>query len=317
VLERALAISRRRALPRIARTSFESWFARRGGGGERAAPRGRAVLFVDTFTNYHHPEIGVAAAELLAACGYRVVPSRHGCCGRPALSKGFVAMARRQARATVERLAPLAEAGLPIIGLEPSCLLTLRDEYFDLLPGDPRVERVAAAAELLEEHLARLVEEGTPAAGHAGDAGGGGRAGGGARDETEAGAGSGGGADGIGLAFAGPPREVLLHGHCHQKALVGTGPSRRVLSLPPGWRVTEVDSGCCGMAGSFGYEAEHVEISLAMAERRLLPAVRAAGPDVLIVAAGTSCRQQILDATDRRALHPAEALRGALAPAPR
>ncbi len=282
VLERSLGIGRRRPLPQIARRSFDRWLARRGGVGGGAAPRGRAVLFVDTFNDYHHPEVAIAAAELLAACGYQVGPSRHGCCGRPALSKGLVAEARRQARATVERLAPLAEAGLPIIGLEPSCLLTLRDEYLDLLPGDPRVGRVAAAAELFEEHLARLAAED----------------------------------GGLDLAFAGPPRRVLLHGHCHQKALVGTGPSRRVLSLPPGWQVTEVDSGCCGMAGSFGYEAEHVAISLAMAERRLLPAVRAAGPDTLIVAAGTSCRQQILDGTGRRALHPAEALRGALAPEP-
>lgn len=285
-MARWLGIDRRRSLPPIARRSFDRLFARLPQPGE--APRGRAVLFVDTFANYHHPEVAVAATELLAACGYRVVPSRHGCCGRPALSKGLVAEARRQARATVERLAPLAEEGLPIVGLEPSCLLTLRDEYRDLLPGDPRVERVAAAAELLEEHLARLAGSG------------------------EAGAAGERGESGLDLPFAGPPRRVLLHGHCHQKALAGTAASRRALSLPPGWEVEEVDSGCCGMAGSFGYETEHYEVSRAMAERRLLPAVRASSSDVLIVAAGTSCRQQILDLTGRRALHPAEALRGAL-----
>lgn len=279
-MARWLGIDRNRSLPEVARRSFDRLFPRLPRPAE--SPRGRAVLFVDTFANYHHPEVAVAAAELLVACGYRVEPSHHGCCGRPALSKGLVAEARRQARSTVDRLAPLAEAGLPIVGLEPSCLLTLRDEYRDLLPDDPRVERVAAAAELLEEHLARLAD---PAAG------------------------------GLDLPFAGPPRRVLLHGHCHQKALVGTAPSRRALTLPPGWHVTEVDSGCCGMAGSFGYEAEHREISKAMAERRLLPAVRAAAPGVLIVAAGTSCRQQILDGTGRRALHPAEALRAALRPA--
>jgi Fe-S oxidoreductase len=171
----------------------------------------------------------------------------------------------------------LAEAGLPIVGLEPSCLLALRDEYLYLLPDDPRARLVAERALTFEEFIAGLAERGE-----------------------------------LDLRFDGPAAPVLLHGHCHQKALVGTAPSHAALAAA-GCAVTEVDSGCCGMAGSFGYEAEHYDISLKMAERRLLPAVREVGPETLIVAAGVSCRQQIAHGTDRRALHPVEVLRQRMA----
>jgi Fe-S oxidoreductase len=182
----------------------------------------------------------------------------------------------------VRALLPLAEAGLPLVGLEPSSLLTLRDEYLHLLPGNPRVAEVTRRALTFEEFVDGLAAE------------------------TD-----------LRSLFTGEPRRVLLHGHCHQKALVGMGPARRVLALPPGYEVDEVDSGCCGMAGSFGYETEHYEVSMRMAERRLLPAVRSAAPETIIVAAGVSCRQQIAHGAGRRALHPAEALRDALASAHR
>jgi Fe-S oxidoreductase len=172
----------------------------------------------------------------------------------------------------------LAERGIPIVGLEPSSLLTLRDDYLYLLPDDPRVPLVAAHAFTFEEFIADLADAGQ-----------------------------------LRLTFSDKPRHILLHGHCHQKALVGTKPAIRALSLPPNTTITEVDSGCCGMAGSFGYEAEHYDISMQMAERRLLPAVREAGDDTLIVAAGISCRQQIKHGAARQALHPAEVLRAALA----
>ena len=193
------------------------------------------------------------------------------------ISKGLVAAARAAARDVVDRLAPFAEEGIPIVGLEPSCILTMRDEYFDLLPGDPRVARVAAAVRTFEEFIAALSEAGR-----------------------------------LTLEYTAEERRVLLHAHCHQRALVGTGPAERALSLPPGYRVETVDSGCCGMAGSFGFEREHYEVSLAMAEQRLLPAVRQEPESTLIVAAGASCRQQIEQGTGRRVLHPAEALRDAL-----
>ena len=185
--------------------------------------------------------------------------------------------ARAAAQATVARLAPYAAQGLPIIGLEPSSLLTLRDEYLYLLPNDPAGAQVAAQAVTFEEFIAQQAAAGT-----------------------------------LPLTFSSAPCHILLHGHCHQKALVGTGPGRQALSLPPNYNVTEVDSGCCGMAGSFGYEAEHDEISRQMAEQRLLPAVRQADPATVIVAAGVSCRQQIRHGTGRVAHHPAEVLRNAL-----
>jgi Fe-S oxidoreductase len=278
VVKRALGIASQRSLPVPARVSFESWWKRRGALGVRAEKEGsrRVVLLIDPFTNYINPEVGAAAVELFEAFSLRV-DVRSIDDGRALISKGLVKNAQRAAEHTVRALLPLAEAGLPLVGLEPSSLLTLRDEYLHLLPGDSRVTTVARQAMTFEEFV-----------------------------------------DGLGAGinlrqlFGDKPRRVLLHGHCHQKALIGTGPARRTLSLPPGTVVEEIDSGCCGMAGSFGYEAEHYEISMKMAERRLLPAVRAADPETLLVAAGISCRQQIAHGTGRHALHPAQVLRDAL-----
>jgi Fe-S oxidoreductase len=193
------------------------------------------------------------------------------------ISKGLVDKARQAAQDTVECLAPYAEQNIPIVGLEPSCLLSVRDEYLYLLPDDPRVKVIADLCYTFEEFMAKLADEGQ-----------------------------------LELDFDGQPRHILLHGHCHQKSLVGTNPSQRTLTLPPGYTVDEVDSGCCGMAGAFGYEVEHYDISMAMAERRLLPSVREQSQDTLIAAAGVSCRQQIKHGTGRQALHPAQILRAAL-----
>lgn len=277
-LARFTGISRERTLPEFARRPFTAWFA--GRRAPDSAERGRIVLFNDTFNTYNEPHIAVAATELLEAIGYEVVLPGHNCCGRPALSKGLVAEARQFATGTLDALTPLVAAGLTIVGLEPSCLSAIRDDYAALLPDDPRVARVAAATTSIEELVAGLAEAGE-----------------------------------LGGVFSEQPQQVLLHGHCHQKALIGTGPSHSALSAA-GCAVAEVDSGCCGMAGSFGYETEHVDVSLAMAERRLLPAVRAAAADTVIVAAGTSCREQIVQGTGRRALHSAELLRNALAAPP-
>ena len=272
----ALGVSKARALPHFAAQPFNRWYRKHRRPGGIDPQKKQVVLFHDTFNTYNDPHISRAALEVLEAAGYEVLLPGHRCCGRPMISKGLVGPARKAARETVEKLYPFAAAGLPIIGLEPSCLLSLRDEYRYLLPDDPRVEAVAGQSLLFEEFIARQAE-----AGH------------------------------LKLPWKGEPGRVLLHGHCHQKALVGTGPSHQTLSLP-GFQVEEVDSGCCGMAGAFGYEAEHLDISLTMGERRLLPAVRAAEEDTIIAAAGTSCRQQIAHGTGRQALHPAEVLRNAL-----
>ncbi len=295
MLERTFGISRSRPLPTFAREPFTEWFARRraaesypltGAPPVHASRAGtalsangspRVVLFNDTFNTYNHPEVAIAATEVLEAAGFEVVLPGHFCCGRPMISKGLVDEARASAEDAVAHLHPFALESVPIVGLEPSCLLALRDEYRYLLPGDPRVQEVADAAMLFEEFVATLADEGR-----------------------------------LNLTFTDRAARVLLHGHCHQKALVGMRPSLRTLSLAPNYVVEEVDSGCCGMAGSFGYEAEHYDLSMKMAERRLLPAVRKAGEETLIAAAGTSCRAQIQHGTGRTALHPAQILRNAV-----
>ncbi len=278
-LLRSLGITDQRALPTLARDPLPDWFKRRKAAKQQngAAAGDRVVLFHDPFTNYNTPEVGIAAIEFLEAAGYEVVWPDHEGDGRPFISKGLVKEAKQMADATLAVLAPLAEQGLPIVGVEPSSLLSLRDDYFYLLPGDPRVPMVAEHAYTFEEFVAQLAED-----------------------------------DQLSLTFTDEARHVLLHGHCHQKALVGTGPAVRALTLPPNYTLTEVDSSCCGMAGSFGYEAEHYEISMRMAERRLLPAVREADAATIVVAAGISCRQQIKHGAGRQALHPAQVLRDAL-----
>jgi FAD/FMN-containing dehydrogenase/Fe-S oxidoreductase len=273
LLEKTLGVSRHRRLPAFARQSFTSWFQQRG---PQPAQQKKVVLFNDTWNTYNDPQVSIAATEFLEAAGFEVLLPGHYCCGRPMISKGLVDQARAAARDCIDRLAPFAEQGIPIVGLEPSCLLTLRDELLVLVPDDPRGKQVAEQAYLLEEFVAKLSAAGE-----------------------------------LDVKFRPMAEKILLHGHCHQKALSGTGPSRKALGLP-GYAVEEVDSGCCGMAGAFGYEAEHYDISLAMGERRLLPAVRAAAETTTLVAAGVSCRQQITHATGRHVLHPAEVLRNAL-----
>ena len=272
LLERLLGIDRRRPLPPFARESFTDWFDRRP--VRRDAPRGSVVLFNDTFATYNAPEIGRAAVEVLEVAGYRVEMVDRKCCGRPLISKGMLDEARASAAFNVARLHPFAVRGIAVVGLEPSCLLTLRDEYVDLLRSE-EARLVARSAFLLEEFLLR--ERGR----------------------------------GLTLRFRDGARRALLHGHCHQKASVGTAPTVAALRWA-GYEVTEVDSGCCGMAGSFGFEKEHYELSVTLGNRRLAPAVQAAAADTEVVAPGISCRQQIEHLAGRRAKHPAEVLRDAL-----
>jgi FAD/FMN-containing dehydrogenase/Fe-S oxidoreductase len=273
LLEKVAGIDRRRPLPPLAAETFTAWFARHR--APAAAARGEVVLFHDTFVTYNTPEIGQAAVELLETAGYRVVLVDRKCCGRPLISKGMLDVAREHAAFNVAKLAPYARRGVAIVGLEPSCLLTLKDEYVDLLRTDD-ARAVAERSALLEQFLLSERERG------------------------------------LALSFSGNGRKALLHGHCHQKAMVGTGPTVAVLRWA-GYEVSEVDSGCCGMAGSFGFEREHYDLSVSLGNRRLAPAVKAAPADTDVVAPGISCRQQIAHLAGRRALHPAEALRRALA----
>ena len=279
LLDRGLGIDRRRRLPPLARTTFQKWFKQRPFPAT-AAPRGPVILWDDTYLSYDSPEIGQAAVKVLEAAGFAVqLIADRRCCGRPMISKGMLKEARANAAHNVARLYPLAVQGIPIVGLEPSCIAAFRDEYPDLLRRD-EARQVAAHSFFIEEFLAGLAERG----------------------ELE-------------LAFAAPAqaRHILVHGHCYQKALTGVSPLLKMLKLLPNTTVEEIPSGCCGMAGAFGFEKEHYELSLAVGEDRLFPAVRAAAPETIIAAAGTSCRQQIMDGTGRRAVHPSMIVAEALA----
>jgi len=262
----------------------ESQRSERGGRARvRGQPVGEVVLLVDTFNNYFEPENARAALAVLRAAGYQVhLPraqdsARPLCCGRTFLAAGLVADAEAEARRTIATLKPFIDRGVPVIGLEPSCLLTLRDEFISMLPGGDAAE-LALNAMLLEEFLAREADAGR-----------------------------------LRLKLkALPQKKALLHGHCHQKAFALMPAVERVLRLVPQLEVETIASSCCGMAGSFGYEADHYEVSMKMAEASLLPAVRAADADTLIVADGTSCRHQIHDGARRNALHVARVLEFAL-----
>ena len=273
LLSRFVGVAAERTLPALTKTPFDRWFRDRDRRQAEAAPRPtRVLLFNDTFNTYNTPEIAQAAVEVLEAAGCEVYLPAPGCCGRPMISKGMIQAARQAALDTIERLAIFAHQGIPIIGLEPSCLLTLKDEYLGLFPGDPDAIAVANMAVLFDEFISG--------------------------DEIRA---------RLEPQLSSLGGQVLLHGHCHQKALVGTDHTIAALQMA-GLQIEEVDSGCCGMAGSFGYEAEHYDISIQMAERRLLPAVEAAAADTIVVAPGVSCRAQILHGAERQALHPAQVL---------
>jgi Fe-S oxidoreductase len=236
------------------------------------------VLFVDTFNRYFERENADAAIEVLAAAGYRVhiaTPvegKRPLCCGRTFLSVGAVDEAKHEAERVLAALAPYAALGVPVIGLEPSCLLTFRDELPALIKSDA-AKRLAENSFLFEEFLAR---------------------------EHKAGR--------LNLPLKPLARRALLHGHCHQKAFAAMGSVEAVLKLVPGLEVETVESSCCGMAGAFGYKADTIDVSLKMGELSLLPAVRGADADTLIVADGTSCRHQIHDGAGRDAIHVARVL---------
>ncbi len=255
-----VGIDPRRKLPEVAKKTFSKRFPTLPQGEGPA----EVALFNDTWNEYQWPEIGEGAVRLFAAAGAKVYLPEVVCCGRPMLSEGLVDAARENARRNLDLLTPLVDRGVPLVGLEPSCILTMRDDYQKLLPNDERVEKLAEATRLFEEALLELDAE-------------------------------------LPLRDGSP---VLLHGHCHQKALVGTKPTEEVLALAPGTEVTVVDSGCCGMAGQFGYKKGHYEVSMKMGERRLFPAVREANESV-IIAPGTSCREQISGGTGRHPQHPA------------
>jgi Fe-S oxidoreductase len=274
LLERVAGIDRRRPLPRFARDTLLRWDERR----KRSTGR-ELVWLADSFTTFTEPAIGRAAIELLEAAGWSVRLESGGCCGRSSISKGLLDRARGMAHDMTERLAPYAERGVPIVGCEPSCLLTLREEHLQLQPGSERARLVASQAKLVEELLVEAIDDGSLKLDP-------------------------------GSKLAGS--RIVFHGHCHQKALAGTKASVELLKRVPGAEVIELDAGCCGMAGSFGFEAEHYELSMQIGEMRLFPALRGEDAGTLIAATGVSCRQQIAHGVGRGARHPVQIVREAL-----
>ncbi|WP_433701122.1 FAD-binding and (Fe-S)-binding domain-containing protein [Nocardiopsis sp. CA-288880] len=280
LMERATGITARRPLPSFERQNLVRWFRRRGApAGE--APLGELTFLADSFSTFTEPGIGRAAIGLLERAGWRVRLESRGCCGRSSLSKGLVDDAKAKVGGLVGLLSEGAAAGTPIVGCEPSCVLTLKDEAASMLPGDPRVADVAGRVRQVEELLTEALDAGRLTL---------------SADSWPAG------------------RRILFHGHCHQKAEVGTGATMALLRRIPGAEVVELDAGCCGMAGSFGFEAEHYEMSMKVGSDRLFPAIEAEEEDTVVAATGVSCRQQIGHGTERRAWHPVELVAAALEP---
>lgn len=276
IVHRALGFEARRALPPLPARERASRLmpSRRANGGHQVH------LYIDEFTQFQDPEPGIAAIELLHALGYDVIVPELLESGRAAISKGLLRRARRLAARNVERLSPVVTPDAPLVGVEPSALLTFRDEYPDLLRGEAqrRARALAAQTWLIDDFLAHELALGRIDA----------------------------------SAFAPENRTVHLHGHCHQKALTTLAPTIRVLKELGGYTVRVIPSGCCGMAGSFGFEAEHYALSMQIGELVLFPYIRRVREDEVIAATGVSCRQQIRDGTGREARHPIELVRNAL-----
>ena len=274
IAEKLVGVDRRRDMPTFVRPTYEQWFRKRN---SRRTSDKKVVLFSDTFMNYSEPSIGKAAVELLEACGFEVLLPEKRCCGRPLISEGMLDRAVENAIYNIDALRGYADEGIPIVGCEPSCTSTLTDDYVELI-DTPAAKRVAEATCSFEEFFTQLAEEGK-----------------------------------LPLEFSAEPRDILLHGHCHQRALVGIQPTVKMLSLPAEHNVSVIDSSCCGMAGAFGYEKAHYDLSMKIGELRLFGAVREKPPDSFTLsAAGFSCRHQLEHGTGVQPKHPVEVLREAL-----
>tara|TARA_B100001123_G_scaffold53098_3_gene55726 strand:- start:5869 stop:8769 length:2901 start_codon:yes stop_codon:yes gene_type:complete len=273
ILQRIGGIDSRRTLPRFADQTFMQWFKSRGESRHTIDIVGEVVLLVDTFTNYNHPDIGIAAVKILEYLGYKVVVPNIRCCGRPMLSSGMIDKARSNAKYNVDIISTHVEKGAKLVGLEPSCLSSFQDDYLDLLEDHEKVQIVSESSMLIEEFVLHVINE-----------------------------------SGVVPKWNGGGRKILMQGHCHQKALVGMDKAKQVLSYVPELAVEELESGCCGMAGSFGFEKEHYDVSMKMGELALFPSIRSQVEPVEVVSEGVSCRQQIYDGTGVKAKHLAEIL---------
>ncbi|QJD98498.1 FAD-binding protein [Mucilaginibacter robiniae] len=284
LIKRIAGFAPERSIPKLHQFTLKRWFDKRKGSNSYATDnlkaKGKVYFFCDEFTNYQDTEIGMKAILLLERLSYEVIIPEHLESGRASLSKGLLRSAKKIAQQNVALLSPIISESTPLIGLEPSAILTFRDEYVDLVDDDQlqAAQQLARHSYLIDEFLSQEFKKG---------------------NITKA-------------QFTQEKKLIQLHGHCQQKAWSAQGASQVILSLPENYEVQTIPSGCCGMAGSFGYEKEHYAISMQIAELVLLPTIREQGDDVIIAATGTSCRHQIKDGIGRKALHPVEVLYDAL-----
>jgi len=271
----------KRSIPLLSKITLRTWAEKcQSGSKNMKDPLGKVYLFADEFTNYNESDIGIKTILLLETLGYQVVIPTHIESGRTFLSKGLLRSARKVAEKNVSMLKDLVSETTPLIGIEPSAILTFRDEYPEIVKDSLKesAEQLSKHAMMLDEFISREYENGRISS----------------------------------AQFADDALLIMLHGHCQQKAIASTSFTKKMLSIPANYRVEEIPSGCCGMAGSFGYEKEHYELSMKIGEMVLFPAVRSAPEDAVIAAPGTSCRCQILEGTGRKAMHPAEIMYDAL-----
>jgi len=278
LIKKVLKIAPQRSLPPLHKTTLRKWFKQNATTPTKKIKT--VYLFCDEFTNYNDTPIGIKAIQLLTKLGYEVKIVTHPESGRAALSKGLLTMAQDFAKKNVAIFKDLISEDTPLLGIEPSAILSFRDEYPRLVAEQDRAaaKKLAKNTFLIDEFLAAEINKGNITANQ----------------------------------FTDQAKHILLHGHCHQKALASVQPTAWMLSLPTNYTVEIIPSGCCGMAGSFGYEAEHYQVSMQIGELVLFPALRQAHTETLIAATGTSCRHQIKDGVQKEALHPVEILWDAL-----
>ncbi len=279
-LEKLAGFDRRRTLPTFARQTLQSWFAKRNTDKRKSLSvppeqQRKIVLFDDTFASYHEPQVGIAAVELLESCGYEVILAQAGCCQRPRISNGFLREAKTDGGRTIRALDEYIQKGMNIVVLEPSCYTALVDDLPDLLGDRDLQNRMKAHVKMIDVFL---------------------------RDEKQSGK--------CNVQLEPLHKNILVHGHCHQKSSCGTGAMMESYRDTPGLTAAEIDAGCCGMAGAFGYEKEHYDLSLKVGEDRLFPAIRSCTAGTAVVACGFSCRHQIQSVTGVEALHWTQTLRG-------
>ncbi len=273
LLEKTIGIDKRRQLPNFAPQTFQQWFRSRVDTETPKNPKGMVVLFPDTTTNYNHPELGIATVNILEKLGYEVILPNSRCCGRPMLSNGMMSQAKANVDFNISSIYPFVEKGAKLVGIEPSCALGFISDFSDLASEPEKAKEISENTMLIEDFFLYATKEEN-------------------------------------FQFTNPPQnqKVVFHGHCHQKALVGTTSAMEVLKTIPGLEPVEIKSGCCGMAGSFGFYKDHFDISMQIGEDTLFPAIREENDDVIVVSEGVSCRQQIEQGTQRKTKHLVELL---------